>query len=135
MNGDLAELLNAAETGGVRHLEKILTDDEFVGANREKCIKATEEMFSVLERYTNFEASTMVRSVTELDGVEAWARLHANCSSRTLGTISECDVGATSVHVPKASKRRESSEVSDHAVGREVASHDVGCEGTDDETG
>ena len=40
VNGDLAELLNAAETGGVRNAEAFLKDDEFVDANREKCIKA-----------------------------------------------------------------------------------------------
>ena len=40
---DLAELLNATETGGVRNAEDMLKDDELVDANREKCIKASEE--------------------------------------------------------------------------------------------
>ena len=31
------------------------------------------------------EALTIVKSVTELDGVGAWPRLHANYSRRTLG--------------------------------------------------
>ena len=60
-NGDLAELLNAAEAGGVRNVEELLKDDELVAANTEKCIKASKELFSVLARYTNSEASTIVR--------------------------------------------------------------------------
>ena len=40
MHGDLEELLNAAEKGGVRNAKDILKDDELVDANREKCIKA-----------------------------------------------------------------------------------------------
>ena len=47
MNGDLAELLNAAETGGVRNAQEILKDDEFVDAKREECIKVREEMCNV----------------------------------------------------------------------------------------
>ena len=38
MNGDLPELLNASETGGVRNAGEIL--DEFVDTNREKCVQA-----------------------------------------------------------------------------------------------
>ena len=60
-NGDLAELLNAAEAGGVRNVEELLKDDELVAANTEKCIKASKELLSVLVRYTNSEASTIVR--------------------------------------------------------------------------
>ena len=70
----------------------------------EKRIKASREVYSVLARYTNSGASTIVRSVTELDGVEAWARLHAHYSRRELGNIQS----ATRVHVLKASKGRES---------------------------
>ena len=36
MNEDLAELLNAAEAGGVRNAEEILKDDEFVDARCEQ---------------------------------------------------------------------------------------------------
>ena len=61
MNGDLAELLNAAETGGVRIVEEYLKDHVLVGANREKCIKVREEMRSVLAMHTNSDASTSVR--------------------------------------------------------------------------
>ena len=51
--------------------EEILTDDEFADAIREKCIKTSTEMYRAMSRYTNSEASTIVRSVTGLDGVEA----------------------------------------------------------------
>ena len=65
MNGDLAELLNAAETDGVRGVEEILKDDEFVDAHRAKCVKARREMCSVLAVYTISEALTIMRTVTE----------------------------------------------------------------------
>ena len=85
MSGGLAELLNAAETGGVRNAEEILQDDEFVDANREKCIEASEEVYSASAECTNSEASTIARSVTGLDGVEAWARLHAKLQQKNIG--------------------------------------------------
>ena len=100
MKAVLAELLSAVETGGARNAEDILEDDVLVDANRDTCFKASKEMYSVLARCTNSEASTIVRSVTGLDGVEAWARLHANYSKRTLDIL---DIqSATWVHVPKA---------------------------------
>ena len=61
-------------------------------------------MCSVLAKYPNSEASTIVRTATKLDGVEAWRRLHEKNGGRALG----CNV------------RRESGEASDHAAGREV---------------
>ena len=78
MNSELAEMLNAAETTAIRSTEEIFGEDQFVDANRERCKKASREMYSVLARYTGTEALTLVKSVTELDGVEAWAKLHAN---------------------------------------------------------
>ena len=47
-------------------------------------MKAGKEMYGVLARYTNSKALTIVKSVSEMDGVRAWARLHANYSRRTL---------------------------------------------------
>ena len=76
--------LDAAKADGVRKLEEILSEDAVLGANK-KCVKASRELYSVLARYTSFEASTIVRSVTGLDRVEAGPRRHANCSERTLG--------------------------------------------------
>ena len=48
-------------------------------------MKAGKEMYGVLARYTNSEALTIVKSVSEMDGVRAWARLHANYSRGTTG--------------------------------------------------
>ena len=56
-------------------------------ANRERCVKAGTEMYGLLARYTNSEALTIVKSVSEMDGVRAWARLHTNYSRRTLGRM------------------------------------------------
>ena len=50
MNGELAELLDAAEAGGVRNLEEILRMDAFVDAHKEKCAKASSELYSVVAR-------------------------------------------------------------------------------------
>ena len=78
-------------------------------------------MYSVSARCRNSEASTIARRVTGLDGAEAWARLHANHNRRTLGIIltakREC-------MRPKPAKD-ESSEASDHAVGRAMESHHI----------
>ena len=53
----------------------------------EKCIKASKDMYNVLARYTSSEASTIVRTVTGLDGVEAWSILHANYSRGMMGRM------------------------------------------------
>ena len=64
MNGDLAQLLYAAETGGVRNAEEILKDDEFDG-NRES---ASRPVCTVCWRgTTSSESSTIVMSGTGLD--------------------------------------------------------------------
>ena len=41
----------------------------------------------MLARYTNSEASTIVKSVTGLQEVEAYLKIHANDSRRTLGIM------------------------------------------------
>ena len=87
MSGELLEMLITAETSGTESKDEVLKEDRFVDANRERCMKTRREMCSVLARYTNSEASTIVKSVTELDGVGAWAKLHANYSRRTLGRM------------------------------------------------
>ena len=85
LNGDLAELLNPSETDGVRDAEDVLKDDELVDDNREKCIDASREVCSALARCTNSESSTIGRTVTELDGMEAWEKQNEDFSRRTLG--------------------------------------------------
>ena len=41
----------------------------------------------MLAMYINSEASTIVKSVTGLEGIVAWTSLHAKYSRRTLGRI------------------------------------------------
>ena len=84
MNEEFAEMLTTAETEGIESIQEVLREAKFVDANREKCAMAGKEMYGVLARYTNSEALTIVKSVSEMDGVRAWARLHANYSRRTL---------------------------------------------------
>ena len=87
MNGELAEMLNMEEADGIESIEEVLREARLVDVNRERCVKAGKEMYGVLARYTSSEALTIVKSVTEMDGVRSWARLHANCSRRTLGRM------------------------------------------------
>ena len=97
--------------------------DEFVDANREKCIKASIVLYSVLATYTNSEASTIVRRVTGLDGVEAWSReTPRELQQKNTGSNVQ---GATCMHAPETSNRRGSGGIGDLAVGREVESRDV----------
>ena len=74
MNEEFAEMLTTAETEGIESIEEVLREAKFVDANRERCVKAGNEMYGVLARYTNSEALTIVKSVSEMDGVRAWAR-------------------------------------------------------------
>ena len=87
MNEEFAEMLTTAETEGIESIEEVLKEAKFVDANRERCVKDSKEMYGVLARYTNSEALTIVKSVSEMDGVRSWARLHANYSRRTLGRM------------------------------------------------
>ena len=87
MNEEFAEMLTTAEAGGIESVEEVLREAKFVDASRERGVKAGKEMYGVLARYTTSEALTIVKSVSEMDGVRAWARLHANYSRRTLGRM------------------------------------------------
>ena len=60
-----------------------LSDDE---ATR-KVVKASGELYSFLVRYTGGEAATVVREAGEMDGVEAYGRLHENYNKRTIGRM------------------------------------------------
>ena len=66
-----------------------------------KCVSRRAESCGVCWRGTRV-LTTVVRSVTGLEGVEAWSRL----TRRQLGII-------FMVHVPGNSKRRESGEIGD----------------------
>ena len=84
MNGDLVELLDAAETDGVKGVEESQEHDKFVDANKVKCTRVSREMYSVLARYMNSEAST-IRDGTRWSG--SMGKLHANYSRRTLSRV------------------------------------------------
>ena len=75
MNEEFAEILTTAEMEGIESIEEVLRGAKLVDANRERCVKAGKEMYGVLARYTNSEALTIVKSVSAMDGVRAWARL------------------------------------------------------------
>ena len=92
-------------------------------ANLKRCVKVGKEMYGVLARYTNSEALTIVKSVSELDGVRAWARLHANyIQQKNVRTNVQ---SATRVHVSEACEGCRPSAIGDHAMGGEVEGDDV----------
>ena len=119
MNEEFAEMQTMAEANRIECIEEVLRDANFVDANRaERCVKAGKEMYGVLVRYTNSEALTIVKSVSEMDGVRAWARLHANYNRRTLGRMFK---SATRVHVSEACEEMlAKSVIGNHAMGGEV---------------
>ena len=100
-------MLSAADTRGIENTEAVLREGQFV---------------SFLARYTGSEASTTVKSGTELDLVGVWARLHANYSTRTLGRMFRVQRECMS---PKPAKDVGQVRLGDHAVGGEVESDDV----------
>ena len=82
---------------------------------------------NVLARYTNSEASTIVRSVTGLDEVEAWARHHANYSRRTSACTQSQQKDVSQVRLATDSRLVEGGSLGHMSEGREGAD--------DDETG
>ena len=45
------------EVDGIRNLEQTMKEDTFVDTNKEACVNASRELFSVLARYTSSEAN------------------------------------------------------------------------------
>ena len=118
-----AEMLSTAEADGIESIEEVLREPKFVAANREKCVTAGKEMYGVLARYANSEALTMVKSVSEMDGVRAWARLHVNYNSRrTLGIMFRVQ---REWHVFEACEGCRPCAIGIHAMGGEVGGDDL----------
>ena len=88
MHGDLASILVEAEGHEGKTVKELRADfADMGGSNGSRVDKASQELYSVLVRFTTSEAATIVRSTTSLDGAEAWGRLHANYSRRTMGRM------------------------------------------------
>ena len=68
---------------GSKNLENVLKEHMFMDTNKGACVKASRELHNALARYTWPEASTIVKSVTELAEVQIWSTFHANYSRRT----------------------------------------------------
>ena len=69
MNEEFAEMLTTAETEGIESVEEVLRESQICGREpRERGVKASKERYGVLARYTNSEALTIVKSVSEMDG-------------------------------------------------------------------
>ena len=107
VNGELVEMLNATDTSRMENTEAVLREGQFV---------------SFLVRDIGSEASTTVKSGTELDLVGVWARLHANDCRRTVERMFRVQRECMS---PKPAKDVGQVRLGDHAVGGEVESDDV----------
>ena len=83
-SGGTVDSSRDGRTDGVRGVVEILEDEDFVDANREKCINTSRDMYSALASHTNSEASTTVRTVTEWKHGENSMK---NYSRTTLGPM------------------------------------------------
>ena len=122
MNEEFAEMLTTAEAKGIESIEEVLREAKFVDANRERCVKGGKELYGVLARYTNSEALTIVKSVSEMDGVRAWGEVTCELQQKNVGANVQ---SATRVHVSEACEGCWSSAIGDHAMGGEVEGDDV----------
>ena len=89
MSPALVELMGMAEKSvGSTTAELMAMGDrgelegKFGGAQQ-----ASSEFYSILAKFTEGEAATLVRGVSELDGLVAWGTLHERYSRRTLGRM------------------------------------------------
>jgi len=89
MSPDLVELMSMAERHHGASTSELCTlvDDIEQRIDHARCAKASAELYSFLVRYTSSEAATVVKGAVEMDGVEAYGRLHENYSKRTLGRM------------------------------------------------
>ena len=86
--------MKAAEADEGRGAQRLLDEDaEFEGVDPAKCAKASQELHSMLVRYTGAEAATIFPNVTGLDGVEA-VQATRQLQHKNAGTDVRSAVGA-----------------------------------------
>lgn len=89
MSEDLVDLMKLAEANHDVGTKEFL--ETFDGLeekyDHKRCSKASAELYSVIARLTSMEAATVVKGAGNMDGVEAYGKLHANYSKRTLGRM------------------------------------------------
>ena len=117
-------MLSAAATGGIGTFGEALMSSHFVVVNTERCINAIRGICSVLARCTSSEVSRIVRSVTELGGVEARARLHTSDRRRTLDRMFSATLDQRECMHTKPAKEVGHVEAGDHAVGGDMECDD-----------
>ena len=89
MDPELMELMVLAETNPGRTVGELVEmadpgdlDGRFRGSER-----GSAELYSVLTRYADGEAGTLVRGLVDMDGLQAYGRLHERYSRRTIGRM------------------------------------------------
>ena len=89
MAGSLVELMDMAEKNrglGTSALMQLGDPDE-LGNKYGGVVQGSSELYSVLVRFTEGEAATVVKGIVERDGLLAWGTMHARYSRRTLGRM------------------------------------------------
>ena len=88
MSPELVSLVDVAETSvGVSTADLMAINDPESEGKYSGCERGTKELYSFLSRYTEGEAATVVRGVSEMDGVKAFGVLHARYNRRTMGRM------------------------------------------------
>ena len=102
LHDELAEVMRAVETGGIRTAEDVLRDDDFVDLNRARCVRASKEMHSILAMQTSAEALAIVSGVDSIGPCGSVGKTARELQQKNTGTNVQ---SATRVHAPEARKR------------------------------
>ena len=89
MSQHLVELMKMAEAQRGKETEELIEAADELGEryDKQRLIKASAELFSILTRYTSGEAATVVKGAAVMDGVAAYGLLHENYSKKTMGRM------------------------------------------------
>ena len=87
MNEEFAEMLTTAETEGIESIEEVFKKTKFCGREPREMREGQQRDVRRACEIHKFRGFDDRESVSEMDGVRAWARLRANYSRRTLGRM------------------------------------------------
>jgi hypothetical protein len=87
MHPNLAQAVKQVESLEPMKASELLDRFNVEQEQKLSIMKASQELYSVLVRFTAGEAANVVRATDALDGLEAWGRLNAAYHRRTLGRM------------------------------------------------
>ena len=113
MNEELAEMLIVAEADGVESIEEVLREARFVDVNREKCVKASRDMYRFASEIHKFRGSDDREECVGDGRSESMDKVACELQQKSVGTNVQ---GATRVHVSEACEGRWPSSIDNHAM-------------------